>query len=1244
MRTRNIVADSTAGSIIQADTMPPNKYPVAINVRGLGESSIRTRPGYVSSFNTGAQRATDMRAYTALGTDNLPRIIVHDSNGQIYLDNGANVGRVGLGGPGASMIPFRPNQSPQSWMYIANPTGYKKFSAPTIANAVTSQNVGIAEPQSPPEACPEGFLNLDFTGDAGYWAKAGTAGSPGDVNRNSGTLTAIYADPASVSPTLKTRYSAVLSGTTAYSIGQEIKFHDAGAGYVQAVVEDVFPAIATTTAITISKIFYFNNNSNTGRCFIVPSQITVSPDTPVYNGGDPNVAALANFLTSPLAGLKRGSLVTLGGTETVMVLSVSVGPNGSVCFEASTVNGHGAGETIVGVAAIAVSGISSAHVGHAYEDVVFSATMTAGIATWTYSIATHEPANPFGSKIGTLALPQVDDFVHISFQISDPSKLTDMRLLFDIGDGSFTQNYLYYAVEQSDLQSTISNAATQSDAVIAQFQTAILNFIAKGQTEQAQRVQMHMQSYIDNASQSATGASQWTEITFPISKLTRVGNDQKLTLANCVSAQVAVNCTGSVTVIWGDLYIGGCGQPNVGTQAMPYFYRVRPRSSVTGARGNPSPSTRYGVAPQRQRVIVSLPSASYDSQITNWDIFRMGGTITPSNPQVVGSPWRYIGTALATDTTFIDDQFDDSALAGDALDFDNFEPWPSVDAPYSATVGDGNTTAINIYGSIIEIVGTTFPSSMSKWLPGTFIVLNGQQTFTLRSRPYAIWGGYHIEINENAGSPTVTKLDVMEPNVAAQINPYVWGPSAEGVFFAVGDPLRPGVFQASKQNNPDSIPDNAYDLTPPSEPLLGGEIIDGLSVVASSERWWALQPAFGTAKRWNPVDMPAGRGLAAPWGKCTDGKAIYFWAKDGIYAMAALGGAISLTDADLANLFPHGRVLGRNCTYAGYTFYAPDYSRSVYFRLTIADSILKAHYVDSGGNQRTIVLDMSPDPSGNPRMAWSVDAYADSITNSYKPEQTEGSLITPGTSYAQKYLCDSVGKVYVETDNANDNGTAIVCALGTFEWDCGDVRVPKRWLDSMLDCVPVSGITATPISGGVAATTSSVAVASSVGRAQPPALIPPAAAIIKNYLGLLLVWTDDFSHQTSATHLIAWSMECVGQPVGIQSWTSVPTSHGLEGYHHIRKLILAYMSMAAVTLTITAYDGISPAVITLPSTGGAYQKVEFVPSFNKGMLFTYDLSSSKPFSMIMEDCEIEVGSWERASAYATFRDLGGRVA
>lgn len=1201
-------------TVLLPDALPPGKSPMAINVNAAGDSKVQTRHGFDDVFGTGAAYLTDIRTYTALGTDNTPRVIVHDSGGRVYLDDGALKGTVGTGGTGASLIPYRPNQSPQPWMYAGNSTGYSKFSAPTAANVVTAQKVGIAEPQSPPDACPDGFQYREFTALAASWAQGGTAGAASDATRTTDTTTAIFIDPASISPATKIRYTAQVSGI--YQAGETLAFTKNTGGTIAAVVEDVFPPINAGTALTVQSILYLNGT--TGRCVVVPSPLQVG------------------LTNKQSAGLRRGALIQIG-SEVALVLMVTDGPNGQIAIEVSTSTTHAAGETIIGVLGIACSGLTSAVVGQTVAAAQINSAITTGVGTLTETLGT----NPFNQAMGSAGTPQIDDLIHASLTVDVPASITEMKILFDVGDGSFTQNVLYYAVNPSTLQSAFTNAQTQLNTQLAQAQQAYQQALAATFPEG----QHGLQRFIPipppppSPTIASAGSYQWTELVFPISALTRIGNDQTKTLVNCNAVQILVNCTGNVNLRFGSIWVGGGSAPDVGDAfsvsgaQSPYLYRVRPRSALTGARGNPSPATRYGVNPRRQPVILTLPSASYDTQIDTWDIERFGGNVTS---------WRLVGSAKSSASTYTDIVFDDAALAGETLDFDNFEPWPTVDVPWQPSLGISGITAITIYGTAIVVRGTSpFPVTSLRWLPGTLLTLNGQLAYTLWNRPVAVAGGILIRIIENAGAPIVTSLAINEPLVANQPLPYLWGPDANGIIFGCGDPLRPGVFYSSKQFSPDATPDNAYDLTSPSEPLLGGEVIDGLALVASSNRWWMLQAAFGTPERWNPVETPAGAGLAAPYAHCTDGKMVYFWGKDGIYAMFPNAPAVSLTDVDLLNLFPHDSTPGADAEYAGFVVRAPDYSRAAHFRLSVINSTLNAHYQDSNGELCMLALDMTNDSSGHPRMAWAVVQTALNLTCSIQPDQPPGTLLSSSSAFPQGYFGNNEGIVYEGTNTLHDAGGDIDAAIATMEVDAGDGRVTKRWLDAALDTLPAAagGIVITPVSGGTVAGSTDT-----IPNGARALSISPLGLLLKRFLGVLLTWSDQSNTQSVPTEVYEWSAEFVAQPILIRSWQSVPTSHNLRGYHHIRKIVFAYQSTAAVTLTITAYDGTSPAAITLPSTSGAYQKVEFVPTFNKGLLFTYVGTSAEPWAPILEDCEIWCGAWNRDIAYSTFTDLGGAEA
>src|SRR5882724_11175254 len=103
-------------------------YNALVNVRTVIDETLQTRPGQTLNFATGGAPVTDLRSYVALSMDGLPRFLARDNLDHIYLDNGVQVGSLATGGLGATLIPFRPNQSPNPYMYIANGADYQNFS------------------------------------------------------------------------------------------------------------------------------------------------------------------------------------------------------------------------------------------------------------------------------------------------------------------------------------------------------------------------------------------------------------------------------------------------------------------------------------------------------------------------------------------------------------------------------------------------------------------------------------------------------------------------------------------------------------------------------------------------------------------------------------------------------------------------------------------------------------------------------------------------------------------------------------------------------------------------------------------------------------------------------------------------------------------------------------------------------------------------------------------------------------
>lgn len=1184
-----------------------------------------------------ANGITDIKAYTDLLTDNLPRILARTSANAIYLDDGLQVGQLD-GDPlvafGASLISFRPNASPQPWMYIGVNDDYKKYSVPGFPNGpgpsgVYEFDVGIAEPLTAPEAAPDVFNFYEYSGVAADWTQAGTAAAPTDVARVTDTAGDVFEDPAS--GTIK-RCSVQVSDTSEYQTGMTLVF-DAGSlgpGEISAVVEDVLPAVNPDQIINVQSIYYYNG-AVTGRCVIVPTQTPSSPSLPVFKANLPGATSI--YASSVVSGLRRGSILRMDNgvdpAENVLILSVTVGPDGTVSFETETTFTHNPSTSMAGIPAIVVSRLTTSYAGVTITCNAISSVLTGageGMLDQTLSVS------PFNQLLtpSTTRTAQQDDYVGFSVNISDLSKFSIGTIIFSVDAGGQFDTNAFYA------QFTTADLVTHKPAPSADTQV-------QESTDASAAV---LPQETDVIGTTPLPVTQYTTIRIPISRFTRLGNDLTKTLANAIAVRVKFDCTDTVTILIGSFYVGGGGQGDVGNFGSPYFYAVRGRSSMTGAVSNPSPITRYGVSPRRQQVVVSMVDTVLDSQMDLWDIFRFGGTV---------SSWRYIGTIANTGggtDVFTDNYPDAAALGGSAIEYDNFQPWPSIEIPFGPIAGtaSGLTTQIYVYGTTILLVYSeaapfTNPvPSIERFLPGNIVVIDGQNAYTLRSRPRAVtmavppaadYLAFEFDLVENAGSSTPHQIIIQEPNVANQHLPYLWGPDAVGTVFAVGDELRPGTVYYSKSYQPDSAPDRYnIEVTNPSEPLLGGQVINGLSFVASSDNWWALYPTFNNAlQRYQPKQIPVGRGLVAPFAHCTDGKRIFFVAKDGIW-MHSGGPAVSLTNDDLYNIFPHEGVDENisDYTYAGYTIYAPDYKRAAQFRLSFCNSYLYFDYRDSTGGARTLVCDLR-----NPeKPAWSVDVYRDPIAVHYGLEQPEGSLLSTGTIFPMLLMGDDNGIVYTQKAKAGDNATSIAGAIATFEFNGGDIRENQLFNDAFVDFLPISGIEVAAISGKTAVTAYR-AYAASATRVQTN--LPIGQEL--SFCGVLLRWTDVLNQ--NPTVIYAWQPMYQGVPVKVFAWKTQFTGFGLNGYKSLRQWNFAYRAKAEVTITITAYDGTSPAVITLPSTGDAVVKTMFPFTFNKGMLYQFTGSSTDDWAPYLSESELLVGEWSREDSYKTVHDINAPV-
>jgi hypothetical protein len=1257
------------------DNLQPDQYAGVLNTRTQSGNSLRARAGMVpvSGVPATGTKITDLIgivnvANTEPFPPTVPVVIARDIQDHIY-SNGSLVVSMsnfvdGLGpvqSDGVSLIAFRPNESAEPWVYIASQADYQKVQA----TAGPAQKVGIAEPAYACDAAPQAFRFTEFSSTAASWTPDGTYGlATADAARSTDTITNTFQDPAESG-----RYWIQVSSSVPYAIGESVTF-SGGSGPAAKVIEDVLPAICGGSILQVAVSYY---NSTTNRTTVVLSQMPT--------GTTPNEPEFGQ--------LRRGALISfagLGGAVYPVLTSLS-GPQGQISFEVAGNIAPAVGSNVSGVAAIVAdnlpAGVTTISAVQINSGIAFTPTSTVVEATATYT--QNLSVNPFAVPLGGTSLtPQNDDYVHLSVNFGDQTKIAFVNIVFYVDS-----NDLYYY-------------------------------------------------QIPWVPPAVPTVNQWTEIAFPISALTFSGGNDNTSLLQCTSVQIQFTVYGGMShVAFGSLWVGGGGQPDIGydspgaTPGAPYKYRLVARSTLTGATGNPSPVMQYDVRPHRQNVIVLLPAA-IESQQDIWDVYRYGGSVVDG--------YHWIG-AGAPSTTFVDQFFDDAAVAGQLIQTDNLEPFPSIDLPWSWP-GTTGLLAGGAFGNYILTSYATgpmpWPKTVGRWLPGTLLQLAGDQAYTLRQRPEIValsptQHAIRFTIEECAGYIASTPISVLEPILARQILNYGWGPNEYGDVFFTGDRLRPGLVYYCKPNNPDSAPDtNNLEIVEPSEPLLGGACVGGISFVASAAQWWALYPSYFGPARYSKRAMQVGRGVISHFAMCSDQNNVYFWAKDCI-AMTNGGAYQSLTQ-DLYPLFPHeGVPQGININRAGVTFYAPDYSRINTFRLSLANNYLFADYQDTSGTPRTLVCDLRTG-------GWCIDQYSTSITCHANIVQPPATIPNPGTLFFGQIAGDTAGNILQAKDGADDNGTAIPVVVDTFEWDGGDARSNALYGDAYLDCIPTVPISVQPVSQQVAIPGVPATVVPSNNR-RTFTTISLNGGQYSKFLGLSLSWSETYPNgvdpvtklflfQFSASqqppmtgdrasdwtdvgtpgnkwiqgflldantmgapktlsiqddqmvyhtaqsatvnhngrqviaysfnppfysHLvrdvpqdnvpwIKFAIDYIFQPApeAAQTWWTQATAFAGNGYQHLGRFEAAYASSIPVTLTITAQDGTSPQVMTLPANGGVYGKLMTLPSFNKGQSYTFVATASGPFSIWWNDCIAWIGMWGRQDGYKPYRLLGGK--
>jgi len=1296
------------------DELDSSELAIYQNLRQFVIGKLDTRPG-LTAINAAAMADLIVHSVRRLNND-LPSATqsfarVVGAGTSLYSDNGAHnaytLRASGFSGRPLSLVPFRPEQSPEPWMYIGDASKSGKINVAGIF-----RNQGIAPPSAPPTGL----------GGVAIPTFPGPTRAVIDTLRSSASYTPTNCSLST--PTASTFIENILydTGSTGWAsinpttfmnsmvVGSYVNFAH-GAANENAVIEEVLPAMKSGT---VSSITY--DGGTTGLCTIVVSH-------PSHHRTSPNALIKIN-------------------TEVVRVLSVSIGPDDVPSIRCSTTLNHVAGEPITGLTSFRVF-LAGTYIGggSASGDILnqmsVKLTMAAAGTGFADRTITLDLSNISGRVV------QDTDEINIIITFTEPASTTEVQVMLDCDQSTnnFTQNYFIGTLRPSDLTSTLNQASpavdtkseiitkkiidetpTGADESIAQTRARLQNRLAKLTQRNANpRRLRNLQARIDelvgdggdggfidppvvtpdpSSTSGVSGDIQRTLFKVKVGELIRVGSDSTVGLKDIKALRLLVVSTAAANVIFDSWWIGGTFGPDTGDIGTPYLYRYVYRASESGARSYPSPATRSGVLPKRQRVQL-VATVSADAQVDKVDWYRFGGSLTD---------WIYLGTGPNTGVVFNDDFPDDAIASNPRIDFGKFQPFPLSDIPRTGTCNVSGT-------SVSRTGGDTFNVN---WAAGSQVIVNG-----VPATIYRVISTILLETVENLGTLGGVSFFIPDALIQGQPLPAMWGPFGEGIggvfMFACGAPNEPGTLLWTNGNDPDSADEkNRVEITSPSEPLMNGCVYDGRAYVWSTQRMWAvsMEPDPLTNRLTaRPNEIPNGKGLFARFALAV-GPKMWFIAQDGIYE--TVGAEPQLITSDLYPLFPHDGQPGA----AVNGISPPDFSQPNSMDLNYADGMLYYDFVDLVGMRHTLVYNTL-------LSGWSYDAYTPMACTHYQEE---------GRGVRSVLLGGSDGRLYQFLQTAlTDAGTPISCVLQTGAFDAGDFRAQKVWADLIVDYLSSIAITASAGFDNVPATTPLTNLAISASRTQQiedlasgngvqarniilnlswngqaslfgwePSWLPrPEDSALRatdmddlgydgakfvqgivieadtsNVVKSILIQADTgvngiMATQTGAlttiqhngrseqaysfatpfiAHLVRilgndsdpwklfkWRWVFEPSPELVTDWITQPTTLDGEGFMHIREVQIAHISTANLTFSIITDDGTNAPITdtyTINHGNGVYKKTYIVTRDRKFKSVTFKLVSAAGFRVFQKDIEVRFRSWGQSGGYNIVKPFG----
>lgn len=995
---------------LPVDACKFEQYPFLNNVRSYTEGVIESRAGLTEVSGT-VSAQTPWHSARRIENENNNSDVLFGGQGSIISANHTgsfSAVDTGYSGNPLSMFPFRPNKSPHPWLYIGDINKFRKYHYD--GSSMQTHQIGLPPPTEPPTvnlSTSERKIIELMDSATGWSVSSGSTASIGVTDRLVATMTydPIYDDGSAPS------WASVVPNSTSGAMAEGML---AGVGTTlgspteYAVIQEIHRE-GTTSAI--DTVVYENAPTNTGICSVT--------------------------LTTKIKDVAPRQMVTIGANQ-YQILSVDYGPEENLSFK---INVPGGGAGVLPSASVIILPTIRMYLTGTYTAAATTYVTAKGLY-FTGQLADHNEGIDYAQKSNTIDLSTFtggeavsdDDNIHMGFWASKPSSIVEMRIMFELesmSTNSFESNYFYKTITPDDIEAALDNEVSSVQAERERtrkrviFDDPIYNkYIPElndndpvpyrwshgdpGVAPEAvgDRRRPAGRGGDTTYSKLFLGHEQYSDLIFKVGSLTRVGTNSELGLKHVKGIRIEVICTEDISWQASSLFVVGGYNPDTGRDLLPYFYRYRGRSSLTGVVSNYSPPTKTEMIPYRQEITLSLPFHT-SSEVDKLDVERWGGTITG---------WRYVGSISnpGSGSASYTDNLGDLEANNNAFfsaGNTNFQPFPIIDSPQSGNL----TTSAGIY--ILDSAN----SFNILWAPGTQMKLAGKLHTIHRVISTSV-----IELVESADSGSGIEWEIEEPVLLGQNLRAVFdGPN--GVMFGVGDDKNAGTLYRTYAHNPDATNERLkLEVTPPSEPLMNGMNYNGRGYLWSTERMFQILPSsspFG----FDVVEVPSGRGLVHRWSLCK-GPSMWWLSDDGIYESTG-GAAKNITEARLGLLFmPEGKTA---TTINNVPIVDID-NGSIHRLAYSSDGFLYFDY-ESNGSYRTLIYE-----TGEGR--WWMDSFNGMGATFHYAEEGSHRVLVGGND----------GSLY-ERGGASDPGGGINLQFLTGAFDMGDARTNKLLMDAALD-------------------------------------------------------------------------------------------------------------------------------------------------------------------------------------------------